>query len=196
MSRLALFALGNVLQGDDGVGPFALDFLMSRWVVPDDVTVCDLGTPGIGLGEHFLGFERVVLLDAFRGEPAGGLARWEPGTSALPPPTGMRHSHDSCLGDALAMAALNDPPTRVVVLGVHVAEPTFGIGLSRAARLAVPALAEQAVDELIGAGVAVARRPEPLPLRVWWRSEEPLTRRSTPAGPASAAPGRTWPTAL
>jgi hydrogenase maturation protease len=215
--RLALLALGNVLQGDDGVGPFALEYFMSRWRVSQDVTVCDLGTPGTALAEHLLGFERVVLLDAFQGPPPGALVRWEAGAGSPRRRGGVRHCHDAAVGDAVALAGLFDPPTRVVVLGVRVAEVRLGVGLSRAVRLSVPALAMLAADELVAAGAVVSLRSDPAPLPgVVERGSAcggtralPKVTRATPgplaggvqggtptrAGPPSAARGRAAPTA-
>jgi hydrogenase maturation protease len=44
--RIGVLGVGNVLMGDDGIGPFVLKILESRYEFPPNVVLHDLGTPG------------------------------------------------------------------------------------------------------------------------------------------------------
>ena len=47
--RTAVLGLGNVLMGDDALGPWVIQHLLTQWEVPPSVRVQDLGTPGLDL---------------------------------------------------------------------------------------------------------------------------------------------------
>src|SRR6185436_15945750 len=48
-ARVAIFGIGNVLLGDDGVGPAAARYIETHFDLGDDVIVEDLGTPSLSL---------------------------------------------------------------------------------------------------------------------------------------------------
>jgi len=43
-SRVLVLGCGNILLGDDGLGPAVVGYLQSHYTVPDDVCVLDVGT--------------------------------------------------------------------------------------------------------------------------------------------------------
>ena len=43
-SRVLVLGCGNILFGDDGFGPAAVEYLESHYTLPDDVCVLDVGT--------------------------------------------------------------------------------------------------------------------------------------------------------
>lgn len=54
---------GNLLRGDDAVGPIAIRTLWTRGV-PDDVRLVDGGTAGMDVAFQMRGARRVILIDA------------------------------------------------------------------------------------------------------------------------------------
>ena len=49
MPTTYVLGLGNVLMGDDGFGPAVVQAFEAEYVVGPDVSVIDLGTPGLDL---------------------------------------------------------------------------------------------------------------------------------------------------
>jgi hydrogenase maturation protease len=47
--RIVVLGVGNVLMSDEGIGPFVLKILESRYEFPPNVVLRDLGAPGLGL---------------------------------------------------------------------------------------------------------------------------------------------------
>lgn len=66
--RVLILGVGNILFGDDGFGPAAVDYLLKNCEIPDDVYVLDVGT---GAGDVFFTValsqekpEKIIVLDA------------------------------------------------------------------------------------------------------------------------------------
>lgn len=66
--RVAVLGLGNVLMGDDALGPYAVRLLEARYELPGRVPVLDIGTPGLDLVPYFEGVDALVLVDTVRSE--------------------------------------------------------------------------------------------------------------------------------
>ena len=49
MGQVSIIGLGNVLMGDDGLGPTAVMQLAAEYDFPEEVKLLDLGTPGLSL---------------------------------------------------------------------------------------------------------------------------------------------------
>ncbi len=71
MRKVRIGGIGNVLMGDDGIGPFAIKVLESQYDF-QDVELIDLGTPGLDLPIYLSGADALILIDAaqFEGEPS------------------------------------------------------------------------------------------------------------------------------
>jgi len=168
--RIAIIGIGNVLMGDDAVGPHALRVLEALYVLPDDVQVIDAGTPGLDLTAYFEGFERLVVVDAVKahGTP-GEVRRYDKQTILGRAPVLAMSPHDPGLREALLNAEfIGVCPEVVSLIGVIPAKVETGVGLSRPVRDAVPKVLEAVLDELHRAGVTVAPRVPPSAPDLWW----------------------------
>jgi len=141
---------GNLLRGDDAVGPVLVRRMLERGL-PDDLEVADGGTSGMEVAFRMRGADQVILVDAAEtgGEP-GSLYRLE-GTDveALPPLEGI-NLHAFRWDHALAIArwALKeDYPRQVLVYLIEAGSFEFGAPLSQPVELAMDRL----VDHLVGA---------------------------------------------
>ena len=65
---------GNLLRGDDGVGPILVRHLWERGM-PDGLRLVDGGTAGMDLAFQMRGAERVVIVDACLTSGPTGAAR-------------------------------------------------------------------------------------------------------------------------
>lgn len=102
---LLVVGCGNLLRGDDGVGPILIRRLWELGV-PSGVRLVDGGTAGMDVAFQMRGAARVILVDAARmgGEPGTRYQVPGPTVAQLPPLTGL-HTHSFRWDHALAFAA-------------------------------------------------------------------------------------------
>ncbi len=169
--RIALVALGSVLEADDGVGAVVLAELVARWQLPATVEALDLGTPGPYLAEHLRGFAAVLVLDAVHADAPAGTVVVERDLSRLRNRRGRLSPHDPNLGEALGVLSLaGEAPAEVVIVGVVPNQVELGTRLSPPVAAAVPAAVTAAAQELARLGAAVEPRPTPEVADLWWAS--------------------------
>jgi len=143
---------GNLLRGDDAVGPLLVRRLLDRGL-PAGVEVADGGTSGMDVAFRMRGADRVVLVDA---ADTGG----EPGTlyrlagtdvETLPPLEGI-NLHAFRWDHALAIGrwALKDEyPTDITVYLIEAASFAFGEPLTPVVEAAMLRLVDRLVlDQL------------------------------------------------
>jgi hydrogenase maturation protease len=138
-----IIGCGNLLRGDDAVGPVLVRRLLEAGL-PDGVEVADGGTSGMDVAFRMRGADRVILVDAAStgGEP-GTLYRLA-GTDVetLPPLEGL-NLHSFRWDHALAFGRWllrDDYPADVVVYLVEAASFGFGDELSAPVRAAMDEL--------------------------------------------------------
>ena len=71
-TTLLILGLGNVLLGDDGVGPAVISRLRDSYVAAAGSSFLDGGTLGLSLLPHFEDAEAVILVDAVAADAAAG----------------------------------------------------------------------------------------------------------------------------
>src|SRR5260370_40790630 len=64
MKKILIGGIGNVLLGDDGVGPYVARLLAAHYEFEDGVEVADLGTPALDLNDQISGKDAVILIDS------------------------------------------------------------------------------------------------------------------------------------
>lgn len=130
---LLVMGCGNILRGDDALGPLLIRRLFAQGV-PQGVRLVDGGTAGMDVAFQMQGAARVVIIDAaVSGHPPGTLFR-VPGEelAALPPASGL-HTHSFRWDHALSFGRwLLGPkcPTDVTVFLVEVKDVAPGEELS------------------------------------------------------------------
>jgi len=62
-TRILIGGIGNVLLGDDAVGPYVTRLLESQYSFGDSVEIADLGTPALDLTHRIVGLDAVILID-------------------------------------------------------------------------------------------------------------------------------------
>ncbi len=168
--RVAVVGLGNVLMGDDALGPAVIKTLEAEFEFPTGVEVADLGTPGLDLSPYLSGLAALVVVDTVRAAAEPGALRLYRRDQILAAPLHPRVSpHDPGLKEALLTAEFaGDGPREVLLVGVVPGEVTTGIGMSDPVRNAVPAAVAEVVRELVRLGVPPRRRSEPAEPDLWW----------------------------
>ncbi|GEL19895.1 hydrogenase maturation protease [Pseudonocardia asaccharolytica] len=102
--EVLIVGCGNLLRGDDGVGPILIRHLWERGI-PDDARIVDGGTAGMDVAFQMRGAKRVVVIDASATGAAPGTIYRVPGAELadLPPLQGL-HTHSFRWDHALAFA--------------------------------------------------------------------------------------------
>jgi hydrogenase maturation protease len=146
-----IIGCGNLLRGDDGVGPILIRRL---WEIglPEGVRVADGGTAGMDVAFQMRGADRVIIVDACRTGAAPGTLYRVPGEQLeqLPPPEGInlhafRWDHALAFGRWLLKDAYPRDITVFLIEGEYF---DHGAPLSPAVQTQMEALAQWLVTTL------------------------------------------------
>lgn len=167
---IGVFGLGNVLMGDDALGPTVIAHLLAGFDFPDEVHVEDLGTPGLDLHPHLAGRKALILVDVVKSKGEPGELRLYRKDEILKHAPGVRVSpHDPGVKEALlALQFAGDDPEEILLVGVIPGKVGHAMGMTGAVRGAVPGAEAAVLEELERLGrAAAARDPRPAP-DLWW----------------------------
>ncbi len=111
-----MIGLGNVLMGDDALGPTVIGALDAQYEFPPEVAVLDLGTPGLDLTPYLFGFDAAVVVDTVSAPgAAGAIVLYRREEILKTPPQPRLSPHDPGLKEALLTVAFaGDGPQRGV----------------------------------------------------------------------------------
>jgi hydrogenase maturation protease len=168
---VAVIGLGNVLLGDDAIGPLVILHLQSRFEFGPEVQVHDLGTPGLNLQPFLHGVTTLIVIDAIRSrQPPGTVMVLDREAFLAHPPPPRVSPHDPGLQEAIHLAELaGGRPLSLHFVGVSVAHTEAEQPMSAPVEAAVePAMAEvrRALSDL---GVCCRERADAVDVRPWWR---------------------------
>lgn len=176
MSRISVIGIGNVLEGDDALGPTVVRLFEAAFTVPADVSIVDGGTPGLDLTAYMAGLEALVVVDAIKsktGRPGELKVYDKPGILNRGPIVAMS-PHEPGLRESILHAEFQGvAPAVVKLVGVVAGSIDFGCQLTPEARAALPGAVEQVRRELADLGVPVAPRDPPLDPDLWWERPQP-----------------------
>ena len=153
MQKILILGVGNILFRDEGIGVRALEWLRGNARFPENVTLLDGGTLGVGLMDALLGCDRAYVLDAVLG---GG----EPGSIYRLTDENLRKSmsfrdslHQTDLVDTLLFCELLGHRPEGVVFGMEPQDyHTMELGLSPVCEQNIPRLGHAVLDELSAMG--------------------------------------------
>ncbi len=139
-SRVVIVGCGNLLRGDDAVGPVLIRELLSL-DLPSDVTLVDGGTAGMDVAFRMRGADFAILVDASTtGSEPGTIFRIPGSEVEQLPSLDAIHSHAFRWDHSLALAhwLLGDQfPKDVVVYLIEAENLMIGDPISSKVRLAM-----------------------------------------------------------
>ncbi len=159
MERILILGVGNILFTDEGIGVRALEWLREHFLFPENVTLLDGGTLGIGLMDALLQCDRVYVLDAVLCDKApGSICRLT--DNDLRKSMSFRDSlHQTDLVDTLIYCDMLGHRPEGVVYGMQPFDyHTMAVGLSPVCEQAVSSMGQRLVEELRSLGMAVEER--------------------------------------
>jgi hydrogenase maturation protease len=173
MKRVLIAGIGNILLGDDGVGPYVLRMLESHYVFDEGVELMDLGTPTLDFVEHMEGLDALIVVDAVEddGQP-GTIQLYRKDDLLQQAPSVRMDPHSPALVESLLAAEFYGlAPTDMLLVGMQGASYEAGCTLSDE----VMANIDNAVAEVLRAldrmDVGFVRRFTEEEPRVWWMEE-------------------------
>jgi len=169
--RTALIGgIGNVLLGDDGVGPYVLRLLESQYSFGDDVGLLDLGTPALDLTHQIVGLRALILIDSVAGdEPVGTILLYRKEDILEVAPDERLDPHSPALSECLMTAdMLGASPQQVLLVGIVGSSYEPGCPLSKPVMDAVGQAIDVIVRELRALGYSCHKKDVPDAPGIWW----------------------------
>jgi hydrogenase maturation protease len=170
VKKVLIAGIGNVLLGDDGVGPFAIRVLEAEYDFQDNVELSDLGTPGLDLPLYLSGVDAVILVDSAElGGEAGGIRLFRKQDILQIPPRTRIDPHSPALRESISLVELMGAmPCELLMIGVQGSRFELASTLSSPVRQRIPQVIDAVREELYRLGVwcepkANARVPD-----TWW----------------------------
>ncbi len=182
MKKVLIGGIGNVLLGDDGVGPYVSQLLASLYEFEDGVEVCDLGTPSLDLLNRISGKNAVIFVDSVATDTTpGAVTLYRKVDLMRLRPTVRMDPHSPALIDTLLSADLfGVAPADVLLVGITGESYEVGCTLSKPVKASLGEAVAQVLSELGRLNVQYKRREQPAELGIWWTTgemtESPLAR--------------------
>lgn len=135
-----VLGVGNVLLGDDGIGPALVRKVQDLYADVKSVECIDGGTQGLALLGYLGGREALIVLDAFAGgRNAGEVSVLEGAELLSGGASRATTAHEGNAGELLAVAQLlGELPARVFFVGIEPERVRTELGLSAPVAKALP----------------------------------------------------------
>lgn len=177
--RTALIGgIGNVLLGDDSVGPHIVRTLESQYTFGADVALADLGTPALDLTHQIVGLRSLILVDSITSDDAPGtIVLYRKEDILRIAPAERLDPHSPALSECLMTAdMLGASPEHVLLVGVVGESYEPGRPLSPAVEGSVDRAVEAVLQELQRLGYSFRKKHSPDSPDIWWGEVLDLVR--------------------
>lgn len=158
------------MMGDDGFGPAAVRAFEAEYEAAPDVTVIDIGTPGLDLTPWLADADRLVIVDTVKCDlPPGTLKIYDKAGVLRYPATARVGPHDPGVKETLlALEFAGREPRDLTLIGVVPEHTEMAVALSPALAAAVEPAVDAIVQALRAFGVRPVRRAQPKERVPWW----------------------------
>jgi hydrogenase maturation protease len=168
MTRVLIGGIGNILLGDDGVGPYVVRSLEAAREFGEEVEIVDLGTPALDLIYKIVDLDLLILVDAIaNSDVPGTISSYSKADLLKHAPSTRMDPHSPALSESLlATEMLGASPKEVLLIAVAGGSYETSCTLSEPVRLAVDEVLQIIMTKLDEVGVQSTRR-EAKP-DIWW----------------------------
>jgi len=141
VAPILVLGLGNVLLGDDGIGPRVIRELQGLYTAVEAVECVDGGTQGLALLGYFAGRQALIIIDAFSsGRGPGEISTLERSALLKYRASHATTAHEGNAGELLATAQLlHELPPRVFLIGIEPECVRTDLALSESVAKCLPA---------------------------------------------------------
>lgn len=140
IASILVLGVGNILLGDDGVGPRLVRELQGAYADVKAVECIDGGTLGLALLGYFAGRQSLVILDAFSdGRTPGKVSVLDRAALLAYRTSHSTTAHEGNAGELLATAnLLGELPERVFLIGIEPERIQTDLAFSESVLKALP----------------------------------------------------------
>ncbi len=183
MNRALIGGVGNVLLGDDGIGPYVVRILESRYDFGGNVALADLGTPALDLTHQIVGLHALILVDSVAsGEPAGTLLLYKKEDILRETPAQRLDPHSPALSECLMTAdMLGAMPEHVLLVGISGKSYEPGEAMSAGVRESVATAIDAILLELQRLDFTFEKKLKAEEPSIWWNDRHNLSPIETQA---------------
>jgi hydrogenase maturation protease len=144
---LKVIGLGNILRGDDGIGPVIIETLEKR-KISDPVQLCDAGSDAFRILDHLLGTEPVLIIDCARmGEKPGTVQKIiAKEIDLIPEEVGMS-LHGYSLAEVWQLAQSIGAEKDLTIIGIEPEKIQFNSTLSDVVKKSIPTIIKMVEEE-------------------------------------------------
>lgn len=174
MKSILIGGMGNVLLGDDGLGPYVIRLLESQYEFGCEVELADLGTPALDLTHRIADRRGIILIDCVASEDhtPGTVLLYDKAALLNAIPTQRLDPHSPAVSECLLTAEmLGASPENAWLIGVVGASFEPGRPLSSTVRGALWKVVDAIGYELKRLGVTFEKKLQADELGVWWAEE-------------------------
>lgn len=166
--------IGNILLGDDGLGPYLARVLEASFDFAEGVEVADLGTPALELIDAVSGRDAVILIDSLQVDAAPGTVRLYRKEDLLQfRPTVRMDPHSPALIEAILSAEfLGAGPGNVLLVGIVGQTYEPGCALSEPVQSALGTAIAEILRELDRLHVSYRQKEHWQNPQIWWNHVE------------------------
>ena len=167
-----VIGLGNVLLGDDGLGPLVIERFRAEYECGPEVDIIDLGTPGLDLAPYLSDASLVVCVDAVLADGGPGSLHIYSEEELLNRRASLRlNAHDPGILESLMPLRLSGTgPSEFVLVGVVPQSCRLGEGFSSAIAAASTEALLTVIRLLLSRGYACQPRKITFQPNLWWLS--------------------------
>ncbi len=177
VSNVAIIGIGNILLGDDGVGPYVVRTLEASYEFDSNVQVLDIGTPALDFIDNLVGMDAVILIDSVENDrPAGTITLYRKEDILRHGISVRMDPHSPALGESLLTADLMGVcPTEVLLVGITGGTYDAGCELSPEVRDAVDLAIDVVRAELRRLDVPFFLATKQAEPDIWWTLPQAAT---------------------
>ncbi len=169
MTRVTIAGIGNILMGDDGIGPYVARILEATYDF-EDAKAADLGTPVMDFPDHLDDSETVIIIDAVENRKTPGTITVYDKSDLVKNGVPVRTDpHSPALSEMLLRTEFTGVgPKNAVLVGITAKACDYYTSISAEVKAAVPATIEEVLRQAEKLGIRYSKKPNPEKPDLWW----------------------------
>jgi hydrogenase maturation protease len=168
---IVIAGIGNILMGDDAIGPYIARTLEARYDF-EGARVMDLGTPVMDFPDHLDGSETVLIIDAVENRKKPGTITVYTKDDIVKNGVPVRADpHSPALAEMMLRAEFTGVgPKEAVLVGIAAGQCNFYESLSDEVRASVESAIEEVIRQAEKLGVKAIKKENPAVPAIWWET--------------------------
>jgi len=169
VNPITIAGIGNILMGDDSIGPHIARILEAEYDF-EGARVADLGTPVLDFPDHLEGSETILIIDAVENRKTPGTITVYTKDDIVGNGVPVRTDpHSPALAEMMLRAEFTGVgPKDAVLVGITARQCNFYEGLSDEVRQAIPAAIDEVLRQAEKLGVKITKKENPSAPDLWW----------------------------